>query len=398
MSNLKPNLVADLANSIYALTHQPTVQKAIDALNARYTNLLSYSEKDLLKAKTGGPLFIKCQTAFGFTLIGQGALKGHAFIIFRGTQFLADWLTNLNISPSRSLSGQPVHDGFNQTFNTMRPKIMDFINEVNDRKISHIHCIGHSLGGAIATLCAEWISVAYKRRPFLYTFGSPRVGLYGFASNCTQKIGAERIFRVYHQTDIVPFIPVWPYLHTPLNAKDYYIPSPGLIPLDTYHYMNTYVASVTEKGSGKSKTWKQLSVIRAEQKSESALLAWLKQNSFISLNLTTLEWLNQALLYVLDKCMKGLSKVISYSIGTTLTLMDQLAYLLEKGIDLSTEVSDLVLFLMRKFLTLIGYANVVVAADLTQDFIRLVLQTMQTKVNQMVKSALSQALVKGQAI
>lgn len=398
MSNIKPNLVADLANSIYALTRQQSIEKAIDALNSRYTNLLSYSKKDLLKAKTGGPWFIKCRTAFGFTLVGQGALKGHAFIIFRGTQFLADWLTNVSIGPSRSLSGHPVHDGFNQTFKTMRPKLMDFMKEVSEQNITHIHCIGHSLGGAVATLCAEWIRTAYKRKPFLYTFGSPRVGLYGFASNCTQSIGAERIFRVYHQTDIVPFIPVWPYLHTPLNAKDYFIPSPGLIPLDTYHYMDTYVASVTDNNSGRSKTWKQLSTLRANQKSDSALLAWLKQNKFMSLTLTSLEWLNQALLYVLDKCMKGVSRVLSYSIGNSLTLMDQLAYILKKGIDLSTEVSDLVLYLMRKFLMLIGYGNVVQAADLTRDYIRFVLNTLQVKVNQLVQSALSKALVKGQAI
>ncbi len=84
--------------------------------------------------------------------------------------------------------------------------------------------------------------------------------------------------------------------------------------------------------------------------------------------------------------------------GHTVILMDHLAYILEKVIDLSTEVSDLSLFLMRKFLMLIGHGNVVKVADLTRHYFRFVLNTMQVKVNQLVPSALSKTLVKGQAI
>src|SRR5690606_14137760 len=146
----------------YSLTLLPTMIDADSFLNGESGEGFNYQEQSLLKAKTGRPWFIKCRTAFGFTLLGQGSLKGHAFFLFRGTQYLADWLTNLNISVSRSSSGQPVHDGFKSAFFTMEPKLKEFMAIVAKNNISHIHCIGHSLGGALATLCGDWIKSGYK--------------------------------------------------------------------------------------------------------------------------------------------------------------------------------------------------------------------------------------------
>ena len=121
MPEFSPKVSASLARDVYALTKESSIEKAISVLNSQYGGNLVFSEDVMLKAKTGGPWVIKSRTAFGFTLVGKGALQGHAVFLFRGTQYLADWLTNLNITVSRSASGQPIHDGFNLAFKSMEP-------------------------------------------------------------------------------------------------------------------------------------------------------------------------------------------------------------------------------------------------------------------------------------
>lgn len=392
MPEFSPKVAASLAKNVYALTQEKTIEKAIEVLNNEYGGSLGFSDDSMLKAKTGGPWVIKCRTAFGFTLIGKGVLQGHAIIIFRGTQYLADWLTNFNITVSRGASGQPVHDGFNLAFKTMEPNLKEFMGTLIKLKITQIHCIGHSLGGALATICADWIRSSYKIKPYLYTFGSPRVGLIGFAHCCTTNIGADRIFRAYHKTDIVPCIPSWPFIHTPNSGTDYYLPSPGIVPWSTYHGMDKYVDSV----SGKS--WKSLAALESEKKTDSGILQWLKSSSAVGLSITALEWLNQALVYVLKKCLNGAAWIISSTFGSSFTLMDRLAYVLKKGIDLSENMSALVVNLIRKIMEILGMKRALKAADLTRDFIRKVFLKLQAKANEFAKAALSDLMVKGRAI
>lgn len=392
MTAISPELGARLANGVYSLTKREKLKDALTDLNLMFGDIFTFSEEALLKAKTGGPWFIKCRTAFGFTLLGKGPLQGHAFFLFRGTQYLADWLTNLNISVSRSPSGQPVHDGFNMAFKTMEPKLKEFMTTVQKSNVTHIHCVGHSLGGALATLCGDWMKSGYKIKPYIYTYGSPRVGLYGFADLCTTTIGAERIFRAYHKTDIVPCIPIWPFIHTPNAGQDYYLPSPGIIPMAEYHGMDHYINSV------KGKSWPTLAALESERKSDDGIVRWLKSTSPIGLTITALEWLNQALVYVLKKCLKGVAWAISGTFGTSFTLMDQLAYVLKKGIDVSENVSSLVLNLIKKMMEILGMKKVLKAAELTREFIRSIFLKLQQKVNEFTQAALSKVLVKGRAV
>ena len=312
-------------------------------------------------------------------------------MLFRGTQYLADWLTNFNITVSRSTYGNPVHDGFNSAFKSMLPQLSDFMRLVGSSKIHAIHCIGHSLGGALATLYAEWIHGGYGIKPYLYTYGSPRVGLIGFSAMCTQRIGCERIFRVYHKTDIVPCIPLWPFIHTPNGGKEYYLPSPGFLVGKEYHSMKHYVNSVRDK------TWGSLG-LKPERKSDEDIARWLKQDTPVSMTNTTLEWLSHAIAYVLNKCASGASWLVSGVATTSFTLFDQLAYILTAGVNLAENISLWVVFLMRKILRLLGYQDIVDAADLTRSFIRTIFLRLQQRVNQIAQNALSEALVEGRAI
>jgi len=384
---------AVLADDVYALTRLNNLQQAMTYLKNEHGEVFTFGEQDVLKGRTGGPGIIKCRTAFGFTLLGQGKLKGHAVILFRGTQYLADWLTNLNVSVSRSCSGQPVHDGFNKTFNSMEPKIAEFMSLLIRNKVHTVHCIGHSLGGALATICGDWISSSYSNwKPYIYTFGSPRVGLHTFASCCTKNVGAERIFRAYHKTDIVPCIPIWPYIHTPSSGRDYYLPSPGIVPMAEYHGMDHYIDSVTDRD------WGALAGLREAEKDDNSIARWLKDSTPVGLTITSIEWLNRALVYVLEKCLNGAAWVISKAATTSLTLMDRLAYIMQKGVSLAETTSSWVVYLMRKILQVLGMGRIVETADLTHVFIRAVLINLQQKINQYVQSVLSKILVKGRAV
>lgn len=88
MTVLIPPIAASLSSSVYALTKTETIEKALIELNMRFGDALSFTPEVMLKAKTGGPWFIKCRTAFGFTLIGSGKFKGHAFFYFVGHNIL----------------------------------------------------------------------------------------------------------------------------------------------------------------------------------------------------------------------------------------------------------------------------------------------------------------------
>jgi len=65
---------------------------------------------------------------------------------------------------------------------------------------------GHSLGGALATLCAAWVRQTTSRPVMLYTFGSPRVGCRDFVEHFS-KTASFPAFRVANPTDIVPSVP-----------------------------------------------------------------------------------------------------------------------------------------------------------------------------------------------
>ncbi|MEO0972867.1 MAG: lipase family protein [Pseudomonadota bacterium] len=392
MHELSPSQAAVLADDTYTLTRLKTIEQAVTYMKSEHGDVFSFGDQNVLKGRTGGPAFIKVRTAFGFTLLGRNKLAGHAVILFRGTQYLADWLTNLNLSVSRSASHQPVHDGFNQAFRSMEPQLRPFLDDIVRQGVREIHCVGHSLGGALATLCADWIHARYHRKAYVYTFGAPRVGLFTFAGATTKQLGAERIYRAYHRTDIVPCIPPWPFYHAPHPGQDYYLPSPGVVPLAEYHAMSHYIDSVRDRG------WNALAALRAGDESESAVQRWLANDSPISLTITSIEWLNRALLYVLKKCADGAAWLLSQSFAASFTLIDQLAFILQKGVDLASSVSSWVRHLIRKIMQVLGLGKVLEGADITRLFLRNILMTLQQRVSHMSRTALSYALADGRGL
>lgn len=387
---LSPTKSALFAENMYLLTKSGSIEEAIILLNAGYKGDLAFAESNMLAGKTGGPAFIKVKTAFGFVLVGKNQYKGNAFVIFRGTQYLADWLTNLNITVSRTCSGQQVHDGFHAAFKSMKPQIQAAVVDL-DRGM-YVHCIGHSLGGALATIAADWLRHDMGFKPHLYTFGSPRVGLQNFAENCTKSLGSQSIYRVYHKTDIVPYIPVWPFVHTPYKQRDFYLPSPGIMPAAEWHAMDKYVESV------RGENWEALHAKRKPQKSESQIEQWLKSSKAASATLDVLEWLGDAAFYVLKKCSKALGEISEFIVSSSFSALDKIAYILNKSLKIDEKISGLVVYLMNKISQFLGWASEITGKDLSRESIRRHFEALSQRANELTKTALSKALADGRAL
>jgi len=394
MPRIAPNLAAGLAHTVYGLVDF-NVEEGIAVLHRNYGQVIQTNSSSVASCRTGGPGFIKSQTAFGFVCLGNGAYKGHAFLVVRGTKFLADWLTNFNIGTSRSMYGQPVHDGFNRAFRSMRQQIEAFVSGLSTEGVHSVHCIGHSLGGALATLIAEYVSSATTYKPYLYTFGAPRVGLQSFSDMLTTNLSPERMFRVYHRTDIVPCIPFWPFVHAPTRLSDtydYFQPSPGSFPGAEWHDMGLYAATVGRNN------WQALRGKRSQQFSDQAVEAWINKKSPVAFNITNLEWLDNAINYLLKVILGGIGAVLTSAIGSSLTLMDQLAIIIRKGIDLSKNVSGLVLSFLRKVMEILGMRPALDAADATYSFIRNLFERLSQRVSAYCQRILDQVLVNGQGV
>lgn len=78
-------------------------------------------------------------------------------VSFRGSQSVRNWLANININDISTdiCEGCTVHQGFWKSWLEARPGILTALKEAVARYPAYgIVATGHSLGGAIATLCA----------------------------------------------------------------------------------------------------------------------------------------------------------------------------------------------------------------------------------------------------
>lgn len=385
-----PTQSSALANSVYALTKQDDLDTAVKLLNTTFNGEFEFAGSNMLLGKTGGPGCIKVKTAFGFVLVGKKNFKGQVVVLFRGTQYLADWLSNANILYSRSCCGKKVHDGFNMAFKSMKEAIKCNLSEFGAGTV--VHCVGHSLGGALASLAGEWLKHDMKFTTKVYTYGAPRIGFSDFASGYTSLIGKPNIYRVYHSSDIVPCIPVWPFVHAPYKDNAYQIKKPNIVPGAEWHSMDKYVQSVRKK------SWPQVYSLRDAEKTEQSVKNWLKSNVKIPSPMETLSWINDAISYVLKKCVKAVSFSFEFAGSSMFTIMDKLAYILDKAIHIDKLVSEWVLYLMKKIAQFLGWAKTIKSSDLSRESIRRMFVLLSKKANDMAYQALSNTLADGRAL
>lgn len=133
---------------------------------------------------------------------------GHFAIVFPGTASARDWLTDLQVRKvqwgatlNSPLSTTPkVHRGFAHAYAAVRAGIVQIVPPGANLVIT-----GHSLGGALATLCAEDLNDLYPIDSVI-TFGSPRVGNGAFARRYNDPL-ADLTARIVNAHDPVPHLP-----------------------------------------------------------------------------------------------------------------------------------------------------------------------------------------------
>lgn len=155
------------------------------------------------------------------------------YIAFRGSEKEMDWDTNFDFSQEvvefkkaviqeqivadreqiypyaeGSQSKATMHRGFATAYLSVRDDIHKYLS---NRDIASVTVTGHSLGGALATLCAVDIQYNFSEKLNsidVYTFGAPRVGNSGFQESFNRRV--PNSYRFVYGMDIVPALPrVW---------------------------------------------------------------------------------------------------------------------------------------------------------------------------------------------
>lgn len=384
MLEISPTHAAQLAERVYLL--QSENQIPIFLLHPLFRNNGKKPSYNHLKAEVGGRVILNHKDGFGICLEGGDDHAGEIFLIFRGTTMAnnkADVLTDARIGITSSSTGLPVHCGFHHCFSSMLPKIQTFFN-THKGSIKAVHCVGHSLGGAVASLAADWVAETLKLPTRLYTFGAPRVGTDWFVKRTTSSIGSRNMYRVYHRTDPVPMVPLYPFMHAPYKELGYYINSSQPLTSGAAHFMRSYADSVDRK------SWEQINEVPDQPYTiESAIEAWLKSKSPVDTTSPAFwRWVDSAIIYLLKKI--AISAVLQLQAGFigVFTIADKIAYILAKGIDLAENISIWVERLMRKLMQALGMRIAKTKKELTRDLIRYVLLRVTEKANREARDAI----------
>lgn len=375
---LSPPQAAAIASDVYKLHLTGLAELRATKQSLGCEGLFDLRNDDRISG-TSGMLRWKQVSGFGYIATG---IRGTAFsddvlIATRGTlgkKWGPDWLSNYNIGVELGPSGFPVHAGFHRIWKTFSIDLAAFLR---GRNVRRVHCVGHSLGGALAALSADHLS----RMGFgvsLYTFGSPRVGDLVFSRAVTQRIGADNIHRVYHSSDPVPMIPLFPFWHMPFGQTGMSVANElsGLINADAHAMEDSYRRAVESFA-----TWNDLraaAAARTDQAERSR--SWLEQSAqgkghFLKGSAKLLAMIGRALEWLLKKSGQLMANGIGAGLVGAVTVLDRIAWTLTQGARLSKEIAGHVKTLIGAIWAWLGRATDS-AAEVTTAFLRWVLQLM----------------------
>ncbi len=126
-------------------------------------------------------------------------------VAFRGTDFdeLSDWIKNFRATDTGTPHGA-FHRGFSDAYTSMKPQIEQILA---DRNTTHLWVTGHSLGGAIAAVCAyDFLDSGNYPIDGLMTFGQPMVARTQLARHIDELL-LGRFARFANGNDVVTRIP-----------------------------------------------------------------------------------------------------------------------------------------------------------------------------------------------
>ena len=313
-------------------------------------------------------------SGFGYVLNFENAKRRHAIVAVRGTRpeiGLADIGTDFRCAHTGFGDYGRVHLGFKNAFDSILAQLRLQESAVLDAEV--VHCVGHSLGGAIATLVAGHYRSLGKEVK-LYTFGSPRVGYRGAHETFEQRIGQQNIFRVAHDSDPITMIGTWPYVHVNpswRDAQNFTLDSPvGHISMKN-HDMNNYVKSLATE-----EDWSGVRAMadrcdHTTSRMARMLLADGGGSWIIAFSAPSLA--------LLLTCFRVVLKGAAFFLYDVITGIDLLACVLLEGIKFAGQVAGQIMQLLR---FAAKWAKITVANDaaFTETVIRAILSAMQSKV------------------
>lgn len=215
------------------MTFPPDFEQAV-ALEASALVLQAYRQYDAfrkglnwsLKGNYAEPLAIISATPTGllsgsepFGFVAKNLRTDKLFVVFRGTESLEDWLSDLSLTQTPHPWGN-VEKGFFNLYAQCADAVRD---AVGSTEAAEVVVTGHSLGAALAVLAAADLA-GFADGPALemYNFAGPRTGDSGFAAKFNQALEG-RAWRIVNTEDIVPTLPLATSLlksgqvpHTPL--------------------------------------------------------------------------------------------------------------------------------------------------------------------------------------
>ena len=171
-------------------------------------------------AFTTSEVFVN-KSADSLAFVGFSTSSQQIMVVFRGTSNIQNWLADADFvqTPYPAFPNAMVHKGFNDVYNGLKPGIITELKTLVSKYGFPIIVSGHSLGGALATLCTADIAKnagsyfgSGAHQIYQWDFGRPRVGNKAFATGFQGlKIPT---WRHVNQKDIVP--------HVPPEALNYY--------------------------------------------------------------------------------------------------------------------------------------------------------------------------------
>ncbi|KAG1690057.1 hypothetical protein DVH05_028395 [Phytophthora capsici] len=143
-------------------------------------------------------------------LVGYSPLYDALIVAFRGSMDVTNWLDNLTFLKRRAYKEFPgvlVHQGFYWAYRSVALQVVDTLQKLRkEHPQATLMVAGHSLGGAVAAICAFELEYVEKMPVgALYTFGQPRVGNTNFSGRLRN--ASMEVYRLTHFQDTVPHLP-----------------------------------------------------------------------------------------------------------------------------------------------------------------------------------------------
>ena len=383
MHTLSPSQAASMAEGVYRLRNKSLAELHRVRQPLGCEGLFRVEDDARLQGRSGA--VVKELSGFGYIAVGEGAFQGQIACVTRGTQTNYDWASNGNIGLQTGPDGQYVHAGFNEIWKSYREALDTFLK---GRNPSHVHCIGHSLGGALASLSADYFSGRGVAAVSLYTFGAPRAGTLGFANRLTQKVGADCIFRLSHDADPVPMIALYPFHHVPTTTTGYALgraSGSSIISVGAHSMLTSYMPGTS------GKEWNALLHVESAL-TDREVQSWLEETAngsgVMAYSAEALRMIGRLLQWMLRKAGALTANAISLGVTAGCTLLDRLAWVLERGCTFAKDLSRAGVALATAIYRFLGYAAGAVP-ELTMRFLRWLLGLLLQRIGGIAQRALS---------